>query len=142
MGTRGVGCRAVAARRWPRRIELVADVKLYHYTCLHAATLIRASRWLQPNPQVQLPDSPALVWLTDLDRPDIPALGLTSLTLQCDRTEYQVTTVTMDAVHWPVYAKHLPGKVRAIIEASPGALPMHWWVAEIPVPILDVRETG
>jgi hypothetical protein len=114
-------------------------VRLYHYTCSCAAPLIRESRWLQPNPQVQLPDAPALIWLTDLDTPDIPALGLTSLTLKCDRTEYQVTAVTTDAAPWSTYAKRMPRKARDVIEASPGALPMHWWVSELPVPILDIR---
>lgn len=112
-------------------------MKLYHHTCAHSAEKIRAERWLKPWRQGQLGDV-ELVWLTDLDTPDRNALGLTSHTLKCDRTEYRVTAVTSDAQRWVSYARTLPLETRRSLELEPGALPMHWWVCLLPVPILDV----
>jgi len=114
-------------------------MRLYHYTCSHAAPGIERERWLRPNAQIQFPTfQPFLVWLTDLDRPDVFGLGLTSYSLRCDRAEFQAIVSTIDAVHWPKYAKQWPRKTRAIVEDCPGALPMHWWVSEAPVPILSI----
>lgn len=112
-------------------------MKLYHFTCEHAAQRIRVDRWLRPHRQVVLGDR-ELVWLTDLEEPYRAALGLTSYTLRCDRTEVRVVAVTSDATHWPVYARGLPAEQRHALEYADGALPMHWWVAEMPVPVLEV----
>lgn len=111
-------------------------MKLYHYTCCDRAEMIRRDRWLRPNPQPAL-DGLELVWLTDLDVPDRHALGLTSLSLNCDRIEHRIA-VDAVAVHWPVFARRLPVHQRRPLELSPGALPMHWYVATIPVPVLEV----
>ena len=112
-------------------------MKLYHYTCEHSARLIRAKRWLIPHPQVVL-GRRELVWLTDMDEPDRAALGLTSHTLQCDRTAVRVIAVTSEATHWPVFARDLPADQRHALEYADGVLPMHWYVAELPVPVLEV----
>jgi hypothetical protein len=116
-------------------------VKLYHYTCSHRIDAIRTSRWLIPNSQLQLPGKPELVWLTDLDMPDHLGLGLTSYSLKCDRTEHRITAVVAEheAVHWPRYARSLTREARATVEDCDGVLPMHWWVAAVPVPVFDIE---
>lgn len=118
-------------------------MRLYHYTCAHSAPGIAKDRWLRPNPHPLMPGAGPLVHLTDLDQPNRHGLGLTSRILRCDRTQFRVTVVTADAVHWPVFARTIPRSVREELEGVPGALPMHWWVAcGMPVPVLNVEPTG
>lgn len=117
-------------------------MRLYHYTCSHAALHIIKQRWLQANPHPLMPEVGPLIHLTDLDAPDRHGLGLTSYTLRCDRTEWRVTAVTSEAIHWPVFARTIPRHVREELESAPGALPMHWYVARGFVPVLAVVETA
>lgn len=115
-------------------------VRLYHFTCSDAAPLIRQSGHLLPHPQVQI-DGRKLIWLTDLEAPTRASVGLSSIWLRCDRMEYRVT-VDADAVRWVQYAKTIPGRYRrraVLLAESPGALPMHWLVAEAPVPVIAVE---
>lgn len=110
---------------------------LYHYTCAHSINGIRADSYLRGNRHPLLPDSGQLVWMTDLDVPDVLALGLTSYSLACDRTEYRVVADADAAVRWPVFARRMSSGMRAPLERCPGALPMHWWVAaDAHVPVL------
>lgn len=104
---------------------------LYHYTCSHSAQQIADTGELRPHRQVALRGE-LLVWLTDLDRPDRDALGLTSHTLDCDRTEWRVTVQVGYplAQRWVDYARRYPLGVRRQLELAPGALPMHWWVVD------------
>lgn len=104
------------------------ELRLYHYTCSHAAPLIERDGYLKPHPQVLLANLP-LIWFTDMDQPDRAALGLTSHTLRCDRTEHRVIVDT-DAYRWPKFARGLPMWVRQRLEFAPGVLPMHWWVSD------------
>ena len=60
---------------------------LYHYTCDHGRQLIGMRGKLKPNRHPWL--TRPLLWLTDLDHANIQALGLTSLTLDCDRTAWR-----------------------------------------------------
>lgn len=113
-------------------------MKLYHYTCGHSIESIRKQRWVLPNGHPLLPSAGPLVHLTDLEEPDRIGLGLTSYTLNCDRTEYRVTVSTFDAVRWPEFARSLSRTIRDRFENYPGALPMHWWVASTPVAVLAV----
>jgi hypothetical protein len=80
------------------------------------------------------------VWLTDLAVADRLALGLTSLTLSCDRTAYrfEVADVNEVAEPWVKWAhRHrIPSAVRDGLDGNPGAQPLRWWVAEQPVPVL------
>ena len=110
--------------------------RLWHYTCSHSADGIRADRELRPHPQVWLPEP--LVWLTDLDDAWREALGLTSHTLRCDRTEHRFQVLdTAGVVWWPTYARtiRLAGAVRQGYDQAPGAQPVHWWVSTEPVPV-------
>jgi hypothetical protein len=120
----------------------VADV-LYHYTCAHSLKGIRREGKLTPNPHPLL-GGLELVWLTDLDIPDIGALGLTSHIIKCRRTEYRITAGGVEALHWPEFARQLRRTTgdRQILagvnalEGAPGVLPMHWWVSTWPVPVV------
>lgn len=106
---------------------------LYHFTCVDGAHGIRRDRRILTHDQSPI-GLPPLVWLTDLDVPDRAALGLTSRLLSCDRTEWRVT-VDVDAVPWHRFARRLPLGVRRPLEMAPGALPMHWWVVDVDVPV-------
>jgi hypothetical protein len=115
-------------------------VRLYHYTCSHGADRILIEGRLKANPHPLLP-GPPLIWLTDLDTPDRAGLGLTSQILPCDRTEFRFAVDTDAAVHWPRFARVLSRSTREQLEAAPGALPMHWWVAG-PEPISVLAEVA
>jgi hypothetical protein len=114
-------------------------MKLYHYTCRHAADAIVKTRVLLPQLHPLVPNLRPTVWLTDLDTPDRNALGLTSRLLHCDRTEYRVT-VDADADHWPRTARSLGRAERAELESAPGAMPMHWYLCHWPVAILEIGQ--
>jgi hypothetical protein len=123
----------------------VADV-LYHYTCAHSVKGIRREMKLTPNRHPLL-GVLEFVWLTDLDVPDVDALGLTSHIIKCRRTEYRATAGENEALHWPKLARHLRlttgdrqilAGVRAL-ESAPGARPMHWWVSFSPVPVTELE---
>ena len=117
-------------------------MKLYHYTCGHAASLIRVAGWVVPHRQIQFPDKPELIWLTDLDVPEREGLGLTSYSLHCDRTEHRVTVSAFahDVWPWTAYARErgLSRAYRSVVEDCPGVMPMHWWVATVPLPVVEV----
>ncbi|WP_433460746.1 hypothetical protein [Micromonospora sp. CA-248212] len=117
-------------------------IRLYHFTCSHAAPLIRQGGRLRAFAQPQL-DGRKLIWLTDLEVPTRAQLGLTSHLLRCDRMEYRVT-VEVDADRWVSYARAAFGSAKARRRAvdlgrAPGALPMHWWVTDVEAPVLLVE---
>jgi len=115
-------------------------MRLYHYTCAHAAPHIERQRWLTGTPHPWMPDAGPLIHLTDLDTPDRNALGLTMNLIRCDRTEYRVTVSTTAAVHWPVFAHTIPREVRHALESAPGAMPMHWYVVQgMPVAVYSIE---
>lgn len=106
---------------------------LYHFTCGHSRDQIGDTGKILPGSMLTDTDAawPArFVWLTDMARPDRNALGLTSHTLRCDRTEhrYRVTDPTA-VVPWHTVARLLTREQRDQLEAEPGARPMHWFVA-------------
>jgi hypothetical protein len=118
-------------------------VTLYHYTCSCALEKIRADGWtLRPNylaPKVGLP---ALVWLTDMENPDKGALGLTGVTLSCDRTEYRLTVAETDGVlPWSKWcrANGFTRRQRDWLElgnpfgSANAAQPRRWFVSPEPV---------
>lgn len=109
---------------------------LYHYACAHAAPQIRRSGVVRPNPMAAL----QLAWFTDLAVPDRDKLGLTSMMLACDRTEFRFLVAADDdrIVPWPVWCRvqGVGRRARERYEASPGAAPLHWWVAAEPVEVV------
>lgn len=114
-------------------------MKLYHFTCRHAAERIGIGRWLTPHTQPQL-DGRELVWLTDLDNPARSDIGLTSNILNCDRMEYRITA-SCEARLWPDYLRDQPRDFRleARYLVTNGCLPMHWYVSDLPVPVLSLE---
>lgn len=107
---------------------------LYHFTCGHGHnSLGRGQAILQPASQLthrDVPWSGHLVWATDMARPVKEALGLTSNYIACDRTKYRYRLVDNGQVEpWWKFARQMPWFLRDEIEASPGALPRHWWVS-------------
>lgn len=114
---------------------------LWHYTCDHSYAVIGSVGVLKTPRQlgVDVDGLPRelrwladLVWLTDLDTPDVGGLGLTAETITCDRTAHRYRVMATPAYRWVRWARrHLPPDVRrAFEEAEPRAMPAHWWVAE------------
>jgi len=85
----------------------MAEPVFYHFTCWHGLERIQASGWrLVPNPFAPSLGLPELVWLTDLEVPDVGALGLTSHSLDCDRTEHRLRAVdAASVVPWSVWCR-------------------------------------
>lgn len=111
---------------------------LFHYTCAHRFPQIRRAGKLIPNPQPML-GGRALIWLTDLEWPARAALGLTSVTLKCDRTEYRIRLEDpADVTPWVDVRRHLPFWGVYALEHGDGVLPRHWWVSEVPQEIAEV----
>lgn len=113
-----------------------APARLWHFTCSHSVASINRLGSLRPHPHPLLERS--LVWLTDLEEAWREALGLTSHTLMCDRTEHRFEAIdTSTAVWWPTYARQhrIPAHVRSALEDEPGVMPVHWWVSDQPVPV-------
>lgn len=110
-------------------------IDLWHYTCRHRAALIGASGVLAPHDQLVL-GGVALVWLTDLDVPDVDALGLTSTMLSCDRTEARYRVTGGETLPWAEWAElsHVDRRTRS--ELTFGRRPRHWFVSTSPVPVL------
>jgi hypothetical protein len=113
---------------------------LYHYTCTDRAAGIRADGELVPNYQPWL--GWPLVWLTDLDTPDKAKLGLTANhLLGCDRTTVRCTIRRHPAVQpWSQWVRNadVDPLSRDMYEAADGAMPAHWWVSMLKLPVVDV----
>ena len=123
----------------------------YHYTCAHSAPLILRSGVVMPLGRLgklagQMPADRHwmldIAWFTDLDEPLREALGLTSATLQCDRTEWRVTVSDASTlVPWPRFARgRVPAGQRRDLERY--GRPAHWWISEEPVPVSGCVRTA
>lgn len=78
----------------------------------------------------------ALVWLTDLDVPHKEALGLTSYTLDADRTAHRYRVTGGRSVPWLSIRRLFDPRMVNHLESATGALPAHWYVAVAPVPVV------
>ena len=107
---------------------------LYHFTCHdHGEPGIDAAGLIIPSRHPLLPAHVApVVWLTDLFTP-APALGLTSVSLDCDRSEVRYTVTGDSAEPWLDFAERVgvPKRVRDALARSGD--PRHWWVATRPL---------
>jgi hypothetical protein len=122
-------------------------VNFWHYTCDHGhrgisvdgklvtpVTLAKSTayeRW--PAWRRALLD---IIWMTDLDAPDRAALGLTRNTIPCDRTAHRYRVVGYNPIRYADFRRDLPKRLRDHLEEAPGVLPMHWWMAYTPVPVV------
>jgi hypothetical protein len=126
---------------------------LWHFTCNHAAPLIRKQGLILPG-ALQGPPSPeamsqlnpyerqavqeirSFAWFTDL-QPPAPRgpLGLTRQTISCDRLAFcfEVEPDYDDMRWWMYVRKEHPNLLD--LELDPDAMPMHWFVSEKPVPV-------
>lgn len=105
--------------------------QLWHYTCSHMAGLILTDGHIRPR-------TAGIVWATDLWPPVAEALGLTNWTLTCDRTEYRFEIVTPGlCVPWVDARRSRPPGFVARLESTPGAMPMHWWLATCPLKVVQ-----
>lgn len=109
-------------------------MRLYHFTCEHGAERIVQEGLLRPNPLLK----PSVIWLTNLSDAPREWLGLTSIILECDRTQYRFSAEVEEPERYVDWAKRvrLSRRVRDAWELAPGALPMHWWISETPLPVL------
>jgi len=125
-------------------------LQLWHWSCDHGHDGLQRDGVVKPlslwNPEVarevvrKNPHHGWLVrvcWLTDLETPHRAALGLTSRTISGDRRacRYRGTDPT-PPLRWAVWQRRLPHEERALLNLSPGAMPMHWWVSEQPLPVI------
>lgn len=117
---------------------------LYHFTCRCSLAGIRRDGFLRPFPhplmrRYSIPGAEAiggLVWLTDLEVAWREALGLTSKILKCDRTEHRFQAADEStAVPWTKFRRRVHATVRAALEEAEGAMPAHWFVSAVRVPI-------
>lgn len=121
-------------------------MNLFHYSCDHGYEAItQEQNWLLvPGPDM-IGFGARLVWLTDLPEPDVRGLGLTSITLSCDRTKWRFSVWDgfYFAEKWTTWAhrRRLSLAQRNLLEAAEGARPVHWWVTEQPVPVVRVDPT-
>lgn len=113
---------------------------LYHYCCAHSVAGINRDGMVRSTfdqkPDVDLGPVTGFSWFTDLDVPIAAALGLTSFTLDCDRTEARFTvTDPSSIVPWVAARRLLPRWFVAGLEGAPGVMPMHWWLSASPVSV-------
>lgn len=111
----------------------------WHYSCRHSAESIAETGILRPNAQPMLARLP-MTWFTTQRTAPRAALGLTSVTLDCNRMECLYRVVDEDehlVVRWgdlkmaPDFAPYLTGARR--LEAARGTKPGLWAVALQPV---------
>lgn len=126
--------------------------RLFHYTCEHAAIKIRGDDSIRPAgllleklTYAMLPESERdiakqisnLAWFTDLEPPaNRDALGLTMLSLNCDRTAFCFEVIPDWTVisWWPRVRRKY--QIVWAVETAGGSMPAHWFVSEQPVKVL------
>jgi hypothetical protein len=117
---------------------------IFHYTCDHGAAGILTTGIIKPNPQPMLAGL-EVAWFTDLALP-VPAgaLGMArpgedGTRLTCDRYAHTFTVDGDQVAHWPIIRRALvrtSPELRSHIRAlEQFAMPMHWWVSDVPVAI-------
>jgi len=116
--------RTVASMSTPLGIK-----PLYHFTCADGHRRIGRYNCLLM-PQSMWP----FVWLTTEPVPDFEATGLTSITLDCDRTQFRYV-VTDVSVCRPWLGSPERGRVSRpfLCEMEEHGDPEHWWISTEPV---------
>ena len=107
----------------------------YHFACHHSAESIDETLVLQPHRQPMLANLP-LIWFTTLRDAKRAQLGLSSVTLECDRMDRLYQVIPEDEhliVRWgdlkrhPQFSGYLAGARR--LESVRGTWPGLWAVA-------------
>ena len=104
-------------------------MSIYHYTCAHQAAKMMPDAYGNVTLEPRSPGG--LLWLTDLATPVRQALGLTSMILDCDRTEYRLELLDLSTVRRWVDVRRSYRELWAL-ERVPGVMPMHWYVSTSP----------
>jgi hypothetical protein len=110
-------------------VDVLLMAALWHYTCEHGRARLgergRLRPWVQP-----LLGYVELVWATTMATPDAEALGLTAVSLSCDRTAHRYHVLQPEL--FTPWATWWPGRVdpRVVSELSyPPKRPAAWWLA-------------
>jgi hypothetical protein len=115
-------------------------MRVFHYTCGHAAARIDAAGVLLPHPHPVLPPRvPPVLWLTDLETIDTAAdrfaVGLTSTYSPCDRTERRYA-LELEAIPWRTFKReHGLSNLLGVVLLELGRAPERWYVHTEPVPV-------
>lgn len=124
-------------------------ITLYHYTCEHGRRSIGRRGFVMPLAGHDAEAARAIergnhawmgqvVWFTDMELPVRNALGLTSTMLRCDRLKYRyrVTDIS-DVTSWLIIRRSIAPRTDIYeLERKRGALPAHWYIAQVPVPVV------
>lgn len=93
-------------------------------------------------PSAQLVGKPPIVWLTDLEEPDVDGLGLSKDLIRCDRTEVRFEVDPANAMRWADYQKlRRPNREWVVMLQYGDRCPAHWFVSERPLPVIGERVT-
>lgn len=120
----------------------------FHFTCRHCAESIDRTLVLTPNRQPLLANLPLIWFSTQLSVPR-GALGLSSITLECDRMERVYRVIPEDehlVVRWAdlkrttEFTGYLNGARR--LEAVRGTRPYLWMVAVEQVRVVALDAVG
>lgn len=110
----------------------------FHFGCGHTRAHVGLSGRLVPNPAPNIEPWRRVVWLADPEALRLPeellpeALGLTSLTLSCDRTEYCYRVERAPkAGRWLDSPLRTPDAIAQL--EGPVQRPDLWWVSPVPV---------
>ena len=101
---------------------------LYHYTCSHGAAGIKQLGAVYPNwhPWLDVP----LAWFTNSPTPDPIALGLTSDTLDCDRTQYRFRALEVGSlVPWLGSTVQAAAPLQVQVGLQSLGQPSLWWIS-------------
>jgi hypothetical protein len=115
--------------------------ELYHLTCRHRAGEIVLAGQVIPHQQPVFGyfSDAKLSWFTHVPTARNVALGLTSHTLKCDRTERRFRVLEPEKVfRWNDIRSVLPQDAVLALESAHGTRPEWWWVAQEPVRVEEV----
>lgn len=109
--------------------------ELIHLTCRHGAARVTLAGAVIPQPQVVLGQM-KLAWFTHVPNARQEALGLTSHTLKCNRTERRFRVLEPEKVfRWNDIRAVLPRDGVLMLESARGTRPEWWWVSQEPVAV-------
>lgn len=104
---------------------------LWHFTCAHGAARIGPRGTLHPVPHPMLDPLGPIVWFTTDPDPARADVGLTSVTLPCDRLQYRYRVDRpRAAVRWVDVRHRCDPEAVATLEAT--GRPGSWWLTTVP----------
>jgi len=116
---------------------------LYHFTCDHHVAGIVAVGAIVPNYHEAMPRLPPMVWLTSDPHPTREDVGLTSMTLNCDRMAHRfmviepIGVVPWDRLYKAIRASDIArqlGYHDVAAQLQFGRDAATWWVSTFAIP--------